>query len=376
MTALTFSSDRLAPVHQALAMLRANPRESAGAGLLALAACLSVAAVANERAASPSTGSSAAVTTPAVQDLTPFAVRQVAPEEALKLNAALPLASGPNPAAAPFVLKTDAKTYARALECLSQAIYYEAARESDEGQRAVAQVVLNRMRHPAYPASVCAVVYQGAERPTGCQFSFTCDGSLARAPMKSYWDRARRFANEALQGHVVAEVGNATHYHANYVLPYWAPTLTKNAVIGAHIFYRWAGGWGQPAAFAQKWAKRESDPWALRSAALAAEARFAALAPNVPVTAEQEAVLEAKRELPPELAKLVEAEIGAAGETRVALKIPARREIERPAPAPASVSLSWGLTGSDAAGQAPLGKKDEPATAATAEAGTPAGAAQ
>lgn len=367
MTVAFFPSGRPDPVQQALDLLRSHPRECAGAGLLLLAACLSVAAVANESGATPVRPEATVRAAPAVQEMTPFAVRQVAPDEAQKLNAAVPLASGPNPAAAPFVLKTDKKTYARALECLSQAIYYEAARESEEGQRAVAQVVLNRARHPAYPASVCAVVYQGAERPTGCQFSFTCDGSLARAPMKSYWDRARRLADEALKGHVVAAVGNATHYHANYVLPYWAPTLVKNAVIGAHIFYRWSGGWGQPNAFTQKWSKREADPSALRSAALAAEARHAAAAPEVVApTDEQAVVLEAKRELPPELARLVEAEIGPKGESRVALKIPQPRGADdKGADAPASTSLQWGLTGTDGPEQAPLGKKVEQPAIAT-----------
>jgi spore germination cell wall hydrolase CwlJ-like protein len=371
MTSLTLPSGLPGPVQQAAALLRAHPHESAGAGLLAVAACLSVAAIAHDSNAEPARDQPVVTAAPSVQEMTPIAVRQVAPDEAQKLNAAVPLAGGPNPAAAPFVLKANAETYARALQCLSQAVYYEAAREPEEGQRGVAQVVLNRMRHPAYPASVCAVVYQGAERPTGCQFSFTCDGSLARAPMKSYWDRARRIADEALKGHVAAAVGNATHYHADYVLPYWAPTLTKNAVIGAHIFYRWRGGWGQPDAFSQKWAKREADPALLRTAALTAEARHAAAAPTTEVP---EVVAQARLELPPELAKLVEAEVAAGGSKRIALRLEARRRVEE-APrgadplATASSSLKWGLTGKpvEEAQQAPLGRKDaEPAaTAAT-----------
>jgi len=387
MTALALLHDRRPSVQQALDLLRRHPRESAGAGLLAIAACLSVAAVANESGATPVRPDGSERAAPTVQEkaqeMTPFAVRQVAPDEALKLNAAVPLASGPNPPATSFVLKTDTKTYARALECLTQAIYYEAARESEEGQRGVAQVVLNRMRHPAYPASVCGVVYQGAERPTGCQFSFTCDGSLARAPMKSYWDRARLIADQALRGYVQASVGNATHYHANYVVPYWAPTLVKNAVIGAHIFYRWSGGWGQPAAFVQRWSKRESDPKALRSAALAAEARYAALEATKAITAEDTpALAEAKQELPPELARLVEAEIGPGGESRVGLKIsqPRREDAKQPDPlsSSASTSLQWGLTGSNASSsdQAPLGTKAEPAAAASAGAGATGAAAQ
>jgi spore germination cell wall hydrolase CwlJ-like protein len=107
----------------------------------------------------------------------------------------------------------------RALTCLTQAVYYEAASEGVDGGRAVAQVVLNRMRHPGYPASVCGVVYQGADRPTGCQFTFTCDGSLLRAPVQALWARSRKIAEEALKGRVFATVGHATHYHADYVLP-------------------------------------------------------------------------------------------------------------------------------------------------------------
>lgn len=381
MTSLTLPLDRPGPVQQALSLLRKRPGESAGAGLLVVAACLSVAAFANDSRALPGRPEATAPTAaaPAVQDMTPFAVRHIDPNAAQKLNAAVPLAGGPNPAAAPFVLKGDPQTYARALECLTQAIYYEAAREPEAGQSAVAQVVLNRMRHPAYPASVCAVVYQGADRQTGCQFSFTCDGSLARAPMREYWDRARRVAVDALRGYVAAEVGNATHYHADYVAPYWAPTLTKNAVIGAHIFYRWQGGWGQPASFTQKWARREADPVVLRSAALAAEARYAAVAPRPEVIT---TVAEAREKLPPELARLVEPEIAAGGGKRVALRLEARRRVEeatkdaKPAPSGSS-SLKWGLTGAQAgeAEQAPLGRQSAPTATASAAAGSPSGAA-
>lgn len=386
MTSLALKQARPATARQALELLRANPREAAGGGLLLLAALASIAAAANPSGAIPvDERAASAKAAPTVQDMTPFAVRQLAPEEALRLNAAVPLASGPNPAAAPFVLKTDSKTYARALECLTQAVYYEAAREPDEGQRGVAQVVLNRVRHPAYPASICGVVYQGAERPTGCQFSFTCDGALANAPMRVYWDRARRVADEALKGYVATSVGNATHYHANYVMPYWAPTLTKNAVLGAHIFYRWSGGWGQPAAFTQKWAKREADPKGLRLAALAAEARYAALKPSEAET--PALVAQARQELPPELAKLVEAEIGPQGQSRVSLRINAPRHdeatrvaaqtAERNLIGSASTDLKWGLTGTtaDAADQAPLGKKSPEPAAAAAAGGASAGAA-
>jgi len=145
----------------------------------------------------------------------------------------------------------------RALRCLTQGIYYEAALEPTEGQEAVAQVILNRVRDPNYPNSVCGVVFEGAERTTGCQFSFTCDGALAQAPVGWAWNRARLVAERALAGAVSARVGTATHYHADYVHPWWAPTLNKLTQIGAHIFYRWKGVYGEPAAFRQAYAGRE-----------------------------------------------------------------------------------------------------------------------
>jgi spore germination cell wall hydrolase CwlJ-like protein len=169
-------------------------------------------------------------------------------EDARKINALLPGSGAP--AAKPFLLQArTAAERARALKCLTQAVYYEAALEPRAGQEAVAQVVLNRMRHPEYPDSICEVVYQGWERWTGCQFSFTCDGSLLRAPMPFFWRRAEEVAVNALNGHVASSVGTATHYHADYVMPYWRPSLTKIGQIGAHIFYRWPGNAGLPPAF-------------------------------------------------------------------------------------------------------------------------------
>ena len=137
----------------------------------------------------------------------------------------------------------------RALECLTAAIYYEAASEPDQGQRAVAQVVLNRVAHPSYPGTVCGVVYQGSERSTGCQFSFTCDGSLARVPSRFFWSRARAVAASALSGLVEPSVGLATHYHTNAVHPYWAPSLHFLTTIGAHRFYSLMGRAGASGTF-------------------------------------------------------------------------------------------------------------------------------
>ncbi|MXP39191.1 cell wall hydrolase [Erythromicrobium ramosum] len=160
-------------------------------------------------------------------------------------------------AARPFYSPGTGITHARAAECLAQAIWYEAASESEAGQRAVAQVVLNRVAHPSWPSSVCGVVYQGSERSTGCQFTFTCDGSLARRPSGVSWARAQRIASEALGGSVYAPVGLATHYHTLWVNPYWASTLDHIGSIGAHRFYRNRGAGGQAAAFSNAYAGLE-----------------------------------------------------------------------------------------------------------------------
>jgi spore germination cell wall hydrolase CwlJ-like protein len=179
-------------------------------------------------------------------------------ETAEEINGLRPFSKLPIRPMRPFVLTADGSDRARALRCLAQAIYYESAREPELGREAVAQVVLNRVRHPAYPKSVCAVVYQGAARATGCQFSFTCDGSLRYAPEPGLWSQAQNIARKALSGYVVKAVGSATHYHANYVAPYWAPTLVKMKQVGLHIFYRWTGPWGEPRAFTGRYAGGEA----------------------------------------------------------------------------------------------------------------------
>jgi spore germination cell wall hydrolase CwlJ-like protein len=207
----------------------------------------------------------------------PLAFRPLPPSDAVAINAAVPLSDAPNPAARPFGLRAVAEIdRMRALDCLTAAVYYEAATEPLEGQRAVAQVVLNRVRHPAYPNTVCGVVYQGSTRATGCQFTFTCDGSLRRTPSQSGWARARQVAEAALAGSVYAPVGWATHYHANYVVPYWSSSLLKAATVGTHIFYRWTGGWGRGPAFSSR--HPGAEPAINRGAILAAQQQAAAAA--------------------------------------------------------------------------------------------------
>jgi Cell Wall Hydrolase len=147
----------------------------------------------------------------------------------------------------------------RALDCLATAIYYEAASEPDDGQRAVAQVVLNRVRHSAFPNTVCGVVYQGSEK-AGCQFSFACDGAMARLPSRTGLARATRIATAALGGYVFAPVGLATHYHTYAVTPAWNRTLVMTDAIGAHFFHRWKGYWGTAAAFTRGYRGGEPAP--------------------------------------------------------------------------------------------------------------------
>lgn len=183
----------------------------------------------------------------------------LAGSSAIAANFNLPIAGGPNPAAAAYALRAATPVdQMRSLDCLTQAVYYEAGNQSEDGQRAVAQVVINRVRHPSWPNSVCGVVYQGPMRAGGgCQFTFTCDGSLSRTPMPALWAQARRVAAEALAGRTFAPVGMSTFYHANYVFPSWAPRLVKTAVIGAHMFYRLPGLAGAPGAFSDAYAGGE-----------------------------------------------------------------------------------------------------------------------
>ncbi len=161
------------------------------------------------------------------------------------------------PSARPIFAAGSGIGHARAVQCLAQAVWYEAASESEGGQRAVAQVVLNRVAHPGWPGSVCGVVYQGSERSTGCQFSFTCDGSLARRATGPTWARAQRIAQEALSGEVYAPIGHATHYHTLWVNPYWAGTLDLVGTIGAHRFYRNRGRGGEKDAFTTRYSGTE-----------------------------------------------------------------------------------------------------------------------
>ena len=148
--------------------------------------------------------------------------------------------------AAPIGLDTAAVTDPREVECLAQAISFESGGEPVGGQEAVAQVVLNRLRAPRFPKTVCAVIYQGSTRRTGCQFTFTCDGSLLRRRDDRGIVAARLVAERMLRGGRAAAVGDAVNYHADYVAPSWARSLERVTKIGMHIFYRQPTGSAAP----------------------------------------------------------------------------------------------------------------------------------
>lgn len=296
-----------------------------------------------------------------------MAVRALAPDQAIVVNQEIPLAVGPNPAAAAFLFNGSSTVRAQAVECLASAVYYEAGSQSDDGERAVAQVVLNRVRHPAFPGSVCGVVYQGSNRVTGCQFTFACDGSLYRRPDAAGWRRAKAVAQAALSGQVYTPVGWATNYHADYVVPYWASSLAKSAVVGAHIFYHWGGSWGLPGAFVQHYSGHEASAEGLRGAALAVEAATAgqALSGSTEAAIEQLPGVEAIKLAP-----------SMRGDKRVALRFnQTARKAADEAPHSdygqafkTSDNLRWSLSGeSGNTAEKPLGKAD-PATSGAATA--------
>jgi hypothetical protein len=130
----------------------------------------------------------------------------------------------------------DAVQQARDLDCLTDAVYYEARGETKRGQQAVATVVLNRVKNPNFPKTVCGVVFQRAA--AGCQFSFACDGSMRRSREEDAWEDARRVAARALSGYVLRDIGSATHFHTVDVDPEWGPKMLRVAQVGLHVFYR------------------------------------------------------------------------------------------------------------------------------------------
>jgi spore germination cell wall hydrolase CwlJ-like protein len=191
----------------------------------------------------------------------PSTLEAVPPDQAQLMNAAVPISTLPNPPAEPFrLLGASGSDRAAAVTCLTMAVYYEAGNQGDQGEAAVAQVVLNRLRNPLFPKTICGVVFEGSTLPTGCQFTFTCDGSLNRPPSKAGWKQAGQVAERAIGGYVEQSVGEATHYHTVWVVPYWQSSLIKVAQIGAHIFYRWPGPLGMPVSFRGQYTGLEEIP--------------------------------------------------------------------------------------------------------------------
>jgi spore germination cell wall hydrolase CwlJ-like protein len=347
---------------RARALAHAHPRGAAGVGVLGFVGFVALGSMTVPNAAIAPEAHAAPPAPP------PLILRPIAADEAVKLNSEIPVSAGPNPGAAPFVFKGNSAAHSQALECLTSAVYYEAGNQDEDGERAVAQVVLNRVRHPAFPSTVCGVVYEGSTRSTGCQFTFTCDGSLTREPDAEGWRRAYKVAEDALSGFVYGPVGWATHYHADYVMPTWASSMAKNAIVGAHIFYRWGGSWGRPAVFTQAYTGREPSAAALRTAALAT--------PHVSPVVTQNGIAEAIKDIPG--AEPLKLTPSMRGDKRVAVRfnIVARKASEE---APhedygqkfeASDNLKWALS-SDTVGanEQPLGRPAAAANGGTALAG-------
>jgi spore germination cell wall hydrolase CwlJ-like protein len=236
-------------------------------------------------------GAKPALPVPAVE---PLLLDTSKPDEARRLNAAIPFSTADNPAARPFHYAGDQTSLARATDCLAAALIYEAG-DDPVGQRAVGQVVLNRLRHPAYPKTVCGVVFQGQERATGCQFTFTCDGAMTRTPSTAAWERARGLASKMLAGDVYAPVGYSTHYHTDWVVPYWSSSLEKVAAVDTHLFFRWTGWWGTPGAFLRS-LTITAEPAIIKLAALSPVHRddateFALAVPGAPLIGDDHPLL-------------------------------------------------------------------------------------
>ena len=173
------------------------------------------------------------------------------------MNAAIPFATTSLVPARPFQWTGSFEDFRRAVDCLAAAAWYEAGSGALD-QRAVAQTVLNRVRHSAFPNSVCSVVFEGSQRRTGCQFTFTCDGSLySRRPSARAWEEARNMAEQMLFGRVELAVGQSTHYHTDWVAPPWSRDMSKIAAVGTHLFFRWRGSAGDANAFKQPLASEE-----------------------------------------------------------------------------------------------------------------------
>ena len=185
----------------------------------------------------PASGLRALISSDVVQPLAGPAVLRLGPADADWSNNGLPISLpiGRPPGRYAARGRPAAGAGADDLTCLTQAVYYEARGEPLEGQQGVAQVVMNRTHSARYPGSVCGVVFERSGGGT-CQFTFACDGQMDRLIQPTAWDKAKSVASQALGGFVYKPLETATHYHASWMTPYWAPTLTRIEQIGGHIF--------------------------------------------------------------------------------------------------------------------------------------------
>jgi spore germination cell wall hydrolase CwlJ-like protein len=209
---------------------------------------------------------SAAIEAPVSREVLPVAEHAVARD----FNAAETGMTLPQPAPALLTARSPAQLLhlsaaarAKAEWCLAAAIYFEARGESERGQQAVAQVVMNRVFSGFYPRDVCGVVYQNANRRRACQFSFACNGKRRQIKERDAWAQAERTAQAMLAGRLyVPEVAASTHFHAVYVHPDWVTEMRKIAHVGIHDFYRpiaWGDGAGEPAWHAPVLAQAEQQ---------------------------------------------------------------------------------------------------------------------
>jgi spore germination cell wall hydrolase CwlJ-like protein len=233
----------------------------------------------------------------AVQQL---AVQAVAPT-ALKAGLRPAIATTP---ARPFQLAGGVQSSSRDVDCLTAAVYYEARGESAAGQAAVAQVVLNRVRHPAFPNTVCGVVYQGVHSAGGCQFSFACDGDIGRPREIGAWRRAQGVAMHALAGGVMAAVGDATHFHSISAGYGVGRGMTRVARIGLQVFYKFSGYEGAASRFSTAPQRSSADDASPARAEGRASGRYLlASAPAEPAAAPVPAAAPAPAAAPPAVAK-------------------------------------------------------------------------
>ena len=132
--------------------------------------------------------------------------------------------------------------------CMAQNIYFEAGNQPLAGKVAVAQVVVNRTRHPNYPTTACDVIYQAKWKENWlgkmvpirnqCQFSWFCDGKSDDPVDSPTWMLSLKVARDVMQGAYGDITEGSTHYLADSVYPYWADSLNQTVVINNHIFYK------------------------------------------------------------------------------------------------------------------------------------------